>query len=231
MKIKTDRLIEGAERAEGLTVIIDVFRAMSMECRLFSLGAREVRPVGTIEETFAWRTRDPDCLLVGERHGRKCEGFDAGNSPSSVTEEMVRGRRVIHTTSAGTQGIIHAARAEEILTGSFVNARATADYILRKNPEKVSLICMGQEGVSQAVEDELCAAYLQSLLVGQPMPDIDRKLRDLREGGGRHFFVPDTQEVYPEPDFWFCIDRDRYDFVIRVSRDRDGLISQKLEER
>ena len=155
MDIRIFHLIEGARQAEGLTVIIDVFRAFSMECYLYAAGAREVRPVGSVEETFAWKERDPDCVLVGERHGRRIKGCDLGNSPSSVDPAMIRGKRVIHTTSAGTQGIVNAIRAEEILTGSFVNAKAVADYIRRKAPEKVSLVCMGKEGLEQAEEDEL----------------------------------------------------------------------------
>ena len=76
MKTEIFHLIEGAERAEGLTVVIDVFRAFSMECYLYAAGAEEVRPVGSLEETFAWREKDPGCVLVGERHGRRVEGCD-----------------------------------------------------------------------------------------------------------------------------------------------------------
>ena len=35
MKINILHLIEGAKKAEGLTVIIDVFRAFSLECYLY----------------------------------------------------------------------------------------------------------------------------------------------------------------------------------------------------
>ena len=132
MDIGIFHLIEGARQAEGLAVIIDVFRAFSMECYLYAQGAREVRPVGGIDDTFAWREKDPDCILVGERHGKMIDGCDLGNSPSSILPGMVRGKRVIHTTSAGTQGIVNAVRAEEIITGSFVNAKAIAAYIRKK---------------------------------------------------------------------------------------------------
>ena len=225
MDIEIFRLIEGAKRAEGLTVIIDVFRAFSMECYLYALGAKEVRPVGSIEETFAWKDRDSSCILVGERHGRKIDGCDLGNSPSSVNPEMIRGKRIIHTTSAGTQGIVNAVRADGIITGSFVNAKAIADYIRKAAPEKVSLVCMGKEGLEPAEEDELCALYTASLLTGAGTPDIDERLQALRTGGGRHFFDPELREVFPEKDFWMCIDRDRFNFVIRVEKGRDGLIS------
>ena len=225
MDIEIFHLIEGAKQADGLVVIIDVFRAFSMECWLYALGAREIRPVGSIEETFAWKQKDAGCVLVGERHGRKIDGCDLGNSPSSISPDLIRGRRVIHTTSAGTQGVTNAVHADEIITGSFVNAGAIADYILKKSPDKVSLVCMGKEGLALAEEDELCAVYLKALLTGEEIPDIDDRLKALRTGGGRHFFDPSLREVFPEKDFWMCIDRDRFDFVLQVRRDRDGLIS------
>ena len=225
MEIEIFHLIEGAKQAEGLTVIIDVFRAFSMECYLYAAGAREVRPVGSVEDTFAWKEKDPDCVLVGERHGRRINGCDLGNSPSSVTPCLVRGKRVIHTTSAGTQGIVNAVHADEILTGSFVNAKAVTDYILEKAPEKVSLVCMGKEGVAPAEEDELCAVYMKSLLTGEGLPGIDRKLGDLRFGGGKHFFDPFLRDVFPEQDFWMCIARDRFSFVLQVRKDSSGFIT------
>ncbi len=225
MDIRILHLIEGARQAEGLAVIIDVFRAFSMECYLFAHGAKEIRPVGSIEETFAWRKKDPDCFLIGERHGKKIEGCDLGNSPCSILPEEIRGRRIIHTTSAGTQGIVNAAHADMILTGSFVNAKATADYIRSVSPVKVSLVCMGKEGLAPTEEDELCAEYIRSLLTGNGMPEIDERLKAMKSGGGAHFFNPDNQEVYPEEDFWMCIDRDRFGFVIRIERDKDGYLS------
>ena len=227
MDIGIYHLIEGARQAEGLTVIIDVFRAFSMECYLFALGAAEVRPVGSIEETFAWKKRDSGCILVGERHGRKIDGCDLGNSPSSIDPDMIRGKRVIHTTSAGTQGVINAVHADQIISGSFVNAKAIADYIRQAAPAKVSLVCMGKEGLKPAEEDELCAVWLRSLLTGETMPDIDDRLNALRTGGGRHFFDPDLREVFPEKDFWMCIDRDRFDFVLKIEKDNLGFISKR----
>ena len=228
MKIRILHLIEGARQAEGLAVVIDVFRAFSLECWLYAMGAEEIRPVGAIEEALAWREKDPGCVLIGERHGRKLDGFDFGNSPSTVDPEAVRGKRIIHTTSAGTQGVTNAVHAEEILTGSFLNAKAIAEYIRQRNPENVSLVCMGKEGLAPAEEDELCALYLESLLTGEGMPDIDRRLQDLRTGGGRHFFDPDNQEVFPQADFGMCVDRDRFGFVIRIEKDGDGLISRRI---
>ena len=123
-------LLSGAKEARGLTVIIDVFRAFSLECYLYDLGAKLVRPVGSIEEAKALHEKIPGSVLIGERQGIKVEGFDFGNSPSQVEAEKdrIEGRVIIHTTSAGTQGIVNAVGATEILTGSLVNAKAVAEY-------------------------------------------------------------------------------------------------------
>ncbi len=226
MKTEIFHLIEGAKRAEGLAVVIDVFRAFSLECWLFAMGAGEIRPVGAVADALAWREKDPGCVLIGERGGRKLDGFDFGNSPSSVRPEAVRGRRIIHTTSAGTQGLANAVRAEEILGGCFLNAKATAAYIRSRNPEKVSLVCMGKAGLEPAEEDELCALYLKSLLEGDGMPDIGERLAALRYGGGKHFFDPGMQDVFSEADFGMCAAADRFGFAVAVTRDRDGLVSR-----
>ena len=225
-KVNILHLIEGAKQAEGLTVIIDVFRAFSLECYLYDMGVKEIRPVGTIEEAFSLRSRIPNSVLVGERQGKKCEGFDYGNSPSVIPAEDVRGKTVIHTTSAGTQGIVSAAFASEIITGSLVNARAVADYILAVKPERVSLVCMGNGGVRPAAEDELCAEYIKSLLEGKEIPDLAQRLTDLEHHGGEHFFDPAGQDVFPEADFWMCINYDRFPFVLRVERDEISYVTR-----
>lgn len=221
-------MIDGAKQARGLTVIIDVLRAFSLEPYFYSLGAEEVRPIGAVDEAFRFRERFPDVLLAGERGGRKCDGFDLGNSPSAALKTDLAGRRIIHTTSAGTQGIVNAAGADELLTGSFVNAKAIAAYIRQRAPETVSLVCMGNSGVRPAKEDELCAEYLKSLLLDEPFPDLEERLAALQYDGGAHFFDPDNQEVYPEPDFWLCIRHDIFPFVLRVEKDGLGYVSRKI---
>jgi len=34
--------------------------------------------------------------------------------------------------------------------------------------------------------------------------------------------------VFPEEDFRMCIDRDIFDFVLRIERDENGLISRRI---
>ena len=229
MEIRILELIEGAKKAEGLTVIIDVFRAFSLECYLYARGASAVFPAGSVEEARHMKQVHPEYLLIGERWGRRCEGFDYGNSPSQTRDADLSGKKIVHTTSAGTQGIVNAMHAEEILTGSLVNARAVADYISGRQPETVSLVAMGNGGERTAREDVICARYIKCLLEGRPCL-IDEEIRSLKTAGGEHFFNPHTQEIYPQEDFWLCTKHDIFPFVLRVEKRDDGsLESVKID--
>ncbi len=220
MDIQILELIEGARRARGLTVIIDVFRAFTLECWLFSQGAEQIYPVGRVEDALALKKEDPRRILFGERGGAIIEGFEYGNSPSEAAGLDLTGKTLIHTTSAGTQGIANASGADEIITGSLVNARAAAAYIRQRDPDTVSLVAMGNAGIRRAGEDVLCAEYIKSILEGSPL-DIQPLADALRYTEGAKFFDPD-QRAFPMEDFAFCVSCDRFPFVIRLEKDRLG---------
>ena len=101
-------------------------------------------------------------LLVDEHRGFPLPGFDCGNSPHLIGAFDLRGRTVIHTTSAETRGLAAASDAEELLTGSLVNARATAYYLFTSRPPTVTLAVMELEGNASAAEDVLCTRYIES---------------------------------------------------------------------
>ena len=134
----------------------------------------------------------------------------------------------MHTTSAGTQGVVNAKNATRILAGSLVNARAIAEYIIETQPEVVSLVCMGWNAEELAVEDELCAEYIKSILDGEDLRNMDERVADLQFHGGEHFFNPDTQEVFPEPDFWMCIKYDRFPYILEIYKDEIGYVTKRI---
>lgn len=224
MNIRILHLIEGAKQAKGVTAVIDVFRAFSVECYLMAGGAETILPVGSIDFAYQYKKDHPEILLVGERHGVMCEGFDLGNSPTQVVATDVADKTVLHTTSAGTQGIANAENAEVVLTGSLVNAKAIARYIKALNPTDVSLVCMGLEAKAESEEDTLCAEYIKSLLEGEPIELADR-IEYLKTTHGAKFFDPAQQSVFPESDFHLCTAVDKFDFVLRVDKREDGLMA------
>lgn len=230
MEIKILELLEGAAKARGITVIIDVFRAFSLEPAVLENGASPLIAVGEIETAVKEKKRDPNTILIGERHGRKIQGFDYGNSPSEVETVDFRGKRVIHTTSAGTQGLLAATHADLLLTGALVNAAATARYIKSLKPDIVSLVCMGWECKKNTEEDLLCAEYIRSLLEGEGQFPIEERAYQLRYQEGKKFFDPKQAEVFPEADFWSCTAINRYDFAVQAVPNNIGFVMRQLED-
>lgn len=222
MNIRILQLIEGAKAATGTTVVIDVFRAFSVEACFFALGARRIYPVGDSALAYQLKEQHPDWILAGERHGKILPGFDTGNAPSLLAALNPAGKTVVHTTSAGTQGIANAVNATEILGASLLTAKATTEYIRRSGATDVSLVCMGLEALAPTDEDTLCAEYIKSLLEGNPIPMADR-IRELKYTSAAKFFDKAQAEVFPEADFHICTQLDKFDFALRLNTGSDGL--------
>jgi len=217
MNITIHHLIEGAQSATGLTVIIDVFRAFSTGCYVFANGAGKIIPVGDLGTAYRLKKENPHFILMGERNGKMQPGFDYGNSPTKIENVDFSGKTVIQTTSAGTQGLVNAKNADEIITGSFVNAGAIAEYIRRRHPETVSLVAMGKNGVEEAMEDSLCAQYLKSILEGRQM-DFNKIYKNLLEGGAGKEFFDSGYDWKPQRDFELCLNLNRFEFILKVEK-------------
>lgn len=215
MNINILHLTEGAKKARGVTVIIDVFRAFSMEAYLFSKGAKSIIPVGDIDIAYRLKKDNPNIILAGERHGKIMPGFDIGNSPSELMNINIAGKTIVHTTSAGTQGIANAINADEILGAGLVNAYATAEYIRRSGAQEVSLVCMGLEALSPTEEDTLCAEYIKSILENTYM-DMASEIEMLKKTSGAKFFDKSQNNVFPEKDFYLCTETDKFNFVMKL---------------
>ncbi len=218
MEIKILQLLDGARDAKGLTVIIDVFRAFSTACYAYDRGASRIFPIGEIELAYQIKHQNPDFVLIGERNEQKPKGFDFGNSPSQLLTGDLTGKIIVHTTSSGTQGIANAKNADEIITGSFVNAGAIVKYIQQKKPETVSLVCMGYACEYPTDEDTLCAEYIKNELLGQSN-NFQEMVQIIKEGSGARFFDPNKQSWSPQADFELCLALNRFNFVLKVEKE------------
>ena len=221
MNIRILHMIEGAREARGLTVVIDVFRAFSLESYLFANGAQKIIPVADLDFAYEYKSKHPNVLLAGERGGAMCEGFDFGNSPSQIIGTRMDGKTVVHTTSAGTQGLFGAKSAEIVLGACLANASATAEYVKRIGADTVSIVCMGLAGKKETEEDTLCARYIKSLLEGDPIP-LEAEIENLKYTSGAKFFDKENT-VFTEQDFHLCTKTDIFSFALRLTEDENGL--------
>jgi 2-phosphosulfolactate phosphatase len=222
VNIEILELLDGARRARGLTVIIDVFRAFSLEAYLFARGASRIYAVDSETTARRLKAENPEALLVGERGGKILPGFDYGNSPWQTEGAALQGKTVIHTTSSGTQGLAAASGATELLTASLVTASATARHIASRSPAQVSLVAMGWAGRRNTPEDLLCASAIKASLEGTSL-NMAQELDALRRTAeGAKFFNPRTQDVFPREDFALCTAVDRFDFCIAAKKISEG---------
>ena len=154
-------------------VVIDVLRATSVIVHALSQGAAEIIPVSTVEEALHLVTTFPrgSTLLGGERGSRKIEGFDFGNSPKEVTAERVKGKRLILTTTNGTKAFHSVAGAKEVVAGSFLNVRATAQRCLDSGRD-ILIFPSGDEGCF-SLEDVVCGGMLIDLIARKSDTRID----------------------------------------------------------
>ncbi len=103
-------LLRGAQEAEGVTIIIDVFRAFTTAAVAFDRGVGKIILVAEVEEALELRRQGKGQWCMGEVDGMRPEGFDFGNSPYELSRvEHLAGATLIQSTRAGTVGVATAA--------------------------------------------------------------------------------------------------------------------------
>ena len=228
MEIRIGSLSRDANEATGAALVIDVFRAFTTAAIAFDRGAERITLVAEVEEALEIRRSNPAIadILMGEVGGRRPEGFDHGNSPFEASTVDFAGKSVVQSTRAGTVGTAAAGAAgcDPIYVTSFVVAGATVQAVLAEEPqpELVTILAMGDQGVNRADEDEHCAMYLRNRLEGRnPDPEALRKL--IMAGGATQKFFDDEQPQFHPRDVSLALEVDRYPFAMRVTRE-DGLL-------
>lgn len=228
MEIRIGSLSRDANEATGAALVIDVFRAFTTAAIAFDRGAERITLVAEVEEALEIRQSNPAIadILMGEVGGRRPEGFDHGNSPFEASTVDFAGKSVVQSTRAGTVGTAAAGAAgcDPIYVTSFVVAGATVQAVLAEEPqpELVTILAMGDQGVNRADEDEHCAMYLRNRLEGRnPDPEALRKL--IMAGGATQKFFDDEQPQFHPRDVSLALEVDRYPFAMRVTRE-DGLL-------
>ncbi|MEE2885369.1 MAG: 2-phosphosulfolactate phosphatase [Chloroflexota bacterium] len=222
MNLIIDSLLDGAQKAEGTAIIIDVFRAFTTAAIAFSKGAKSIVLVDTPSKAIKLREQGVGDLCMGEVHGAKPDGFDFGNSPYELSLAEIRGQTLIHSTMAGTVGVTAAKNAEHIYLGSLVLAKATANRILTDDPDVVTIVAMGGGGRFRTDEDEQCALYIRNLLEGR-QPDTSAVRSLVLSGSESLKFSDSNQPQFHRKDIDMALEIDSCPFAIKVNR-IDGLL-------
>jgi 2-phosphosulfolactate phosphatase len=232
MRVTRTCCIQGAREASGLAVIIDVFRAFSCQPLLFHFGAGKVILEGDPFKARGLKREHPEYVLIGEVNEVPIEGSDLGNSPSEIIlkgESFFKGKTIVHRTTAGVTGALYALdKADEVILGSFMTAKAVAAYIKKKSPALVTLVAMGERGERKAPEDEGCTDYLEHLLLQKPFDPV-QSLKEMVFQPTTQKFITGLKPYLPREDPLFCLQRDLFDFVLAVKREESLLTVVRMD--
>ena len=152
--------------SQAVCVVFDILRATTSMITALANGAEAIIPVAEISEALAIRQKSPNVLLAGERNGLRIRAeltgsidFDLGNSPREFTSEKVQGKTIVMSTTNGTRALRACAGAKMILVSSFLNLRATTNWLRDKSPAHLILVCSGT-CEEPALEDTLAVGAM-----------------------------------------------------------------------
>ncbi|WP_041710570.1 2-phosphosulfolactate phosphatase family protein [Prochlorococcus marinus] len=153
------------ETDSDIAVVIDVLRASTTISWALKNGADSIQffsDLDLLKET-AERWDANKKLMLGERGGKKINGFDLGNSPLSVTKEKVQGKRLFMSTTNGTKSLKKVQNVKYLFAMALPNRKAVAERIMSLNKKNVLILGSGWEG-SYSLEDSLAAGALASYI-------------------------------------------------------------------
>ena len=153
--------------------VIDILRATTAMCAALSHGAKAIIPVASTEEALrlAQTIGSTDVLLAGEKECVRIPGFQLGNSPLEMTEQVVRGRTIIVTTSNGTRALLACQGASAVYPMAAVNLSAATEKAREalESERHILIVCAGRENAF-SLDDAYCAGRLAAAILGDRKP-------------------------------------------------------------
>jgi 2-phosphosulfolactate phosphatase len=161
-----------------------VLRAFTTAAYAFSVGAKRIWLVESVDEALAMKSRQPGLLAMGEDHGRRVGGFDFANSPAEIAGQDLSGRELVQRTSAGTRGVVAAAGATRRWCASLVCASATAAAVADSDLGAPDYVITGWLDDDEFGQDDMATARLiERVRMGLPVQAAEtaRSVADSRE--------------------------------------------------
>ena len=208
--------IEGARRARGTVVVIDVLRSFTVSAYALAGGALECRLVRTVDEARALASRVPGSELCVEEDGLPVPGIPISNSPTAIRELDLRGRVLIQRSSAGTP-VAGEVQVDDIFAASLVVAGATAKACVSRAPSTLTLVASADHP-----EDHACARYIAGL-IQDGEPDLDELLAPLRATERYRELAAGEWPGFPPSDLELALQPDRFGFAMPAKKENGYL--------
>ncbi len=205
--------IEGARRARGIAVVIDVLRSFTVSAYALAGGVRECRLVTTTDEARALAASIPGSLLSAEEDALPLPGIAISNSPTQIAAADLDGRILVQRSSAGTPVAAAVPTGVDIFAASLVVARATVQACLSRRPSAITLVAS-----ADYPEDHACALYMEAIVRGD-IPELDRWMQPLRDSDRYRRVMSGAWPGFPPTDVELALQPDRFDFAMPVTRE------------
>jgi len=216
--------IDGARKATGTVVVIDVLRAFTVSAYAFAGGARECLLVRTVAEGRALAASIPNAVLCAEEDGMPVPGIEISNSPTKIAAIDLEGKVLVQRSSAGTQAAAEAeTRGGDMFAASLVVARATVQACLLRQPKTLTLLASADHP-----EDHACAQYMAQL-IQQEEPDIERLLKPLKQSDRYQKLMSGTWPGFPKTDLEMSLQPDRFDFAMHATKQHGHLTLTRVK--
>ena len=154
------------KKENDTVIVVDIFRACTTICAAFANGASAIIPVADIEEAKQYKLRG---YPVGaERNTRKCDFADFGNSPFDYTQEKVKGKEIVFTTTNGTNAIEQSRGCKTLLIGAFSNIDALAKKCIEIGG-RIVVVCAGWNNRINMEDTLFGGAFAEKLFNENPL--------------------------------------------------------------
>ncbi|ADP78022.1 2-phosphosulfolactate phosphatase [Methanothermus fervidus DSM 2088] len=172
-------------KSNDLAIMVDVLRASTTIVAALD-NFKKILPVS--DKNLALKlSKKMNCLIAGERNGKKIREFDIGNSPIDIQKKS--GEILILTTTNGTR-VLNQIKCRTLI-GSFINAKSVANVALKLANEHIDIVMAGVKG-NFALEDFLGAGEIikymknvelseyakSALLASMNKDEVDKAVKD-----------------------------------------------------
>ncbi len=205
--------IEGARRARGVAVVIDVLRAFTVSAYALNRGAAKCLLVATVDQARQLAGQDSNAVLSAEVDGLPVTGIPISNSPTMVDALDLSNRTLIQRSTSGVQAALAARDATNLFAAALVNAKATARALQRLNPPTVTLIATGTP--LGHPEDRICATLIANRLNGEAS-ETRQMLEPIYEDPRYRRSKTDQWPGCPPTDMDLALAVDRFDFAMAI---------------
>ena len=147
--------------SSAIAVVLDTLRATSAICNAFQNGVEKLIPVKTIDEAREYKKKG--FIVAAERDGYVLDFADFGNSPFNFTEERVKGKTIVYSTTNGTQAIQMAESCHLVVIGSFLNLSSLSKWLVKQGRD-VLLMCAGWKNKFNLEDTVLAGAISEKLI-------------------------------------------------------------------